>query len=163
MILFGRRPELIHWDVLDFENRLASFKNLMIHHSQTADGKVVDTLAIMKYHIRDKGWDYIGYNLLIERYKGVPRLYYGRFLNMPGAHCRAADMNKLAVGLCVVGNFDLAAPDRELWDFTSKVCAEILRKFKWPKGAIIGHRDYEPSKTCPGNKFDLSALRACIK
>ncbi len=162
MFSFGQKKELIHWEVVNFEERLQGFKYLMFHHSLTADSKVVDARSIFKYHMVDKGWDYVGYNFLIERVQGKIHLYYGRWLDMRGAHCAGSNMNSLAVSCCIVGNYDLRPPDEELWKYIIQFSREVLKKFEWKKGAIIGHRDFESQKTCPGLRFDLNRLRDAI-
>lgn len=125
-------------------------KGICIHHSATKDGGHKDTDAIRRYHIETNGWDDIGYHALIERIDGVVQVVPGRDIAMQGAHC--PPLNKSHLGLCIVGNFDLAAPDNELLDAAAAWCLEQMETYQMRLIDIVYHCDYS-AKTCPGRHF----------
>jgi len=109
----------------------------MLHHSLTKDGKVVDTVAIKRYHTswryngmiitedeaRDligKGihgviapWKDIGYQWTIERVEGIVHTIEGRSMEEDGAHCKEGNMNRQSIGICLVGNYNKVDENRE--------------------------------------------------
>jgi hypothetical protein len=139
----------------------------MIHHSLTEDSETVSWPAIEKYHIQTQGWNDIGYHAGVElvtnnkelegyQYQGL----IGRGVNQLAAACPQGDMNKVALHVCCVGNYDLKPPPLELLRI-------LLKRFLLPWSSEygipvenwVGHRDYNPHKTCPGTQFDLGVLR----
>lgn len=147
---------------------------ICLHHSATADGKHRDFDAIRRYHmspahngnsispenyaaLKATGvqglkapWDEIGYHGLIERVDGLPVFIAGRSLTLQGAHEPA--LNATHLGLCIVGNFDLDAPDNDLLDLAAEVCRGWMERFEIPLRNVVYHCDYSP-KTCPGLQF----------
>lgn len=146
---------------------------IVLHHSATPDGRTFDAEAIRRFHtswrrggdiitpeeaaaLRAKGvkltppWKDTGYHFLVELVDGRPQGIVGRPLNMAGAHCppRNAD----SVGICLVGNYDLAEPDPRLLDYlASHLLKPLMDLFSIPKERILFHRELAP-KTCPGSR-----------
>lgn len=131
---------------------------IIFHHSATKDGVTNDYEAIRRYHIEVKGWRDIGYHFLIERVGGKILTRKGRPLSWEGGH--TVGWNKIAIGICVVGNYDLAAPDAEIMDAAVALGREIMAAFPAiTPSRVFYHRQFA-SKTCPGTKFpELCDLR----
>jgi len=139
---------------------------IMVHHSLTADGATVSWAAIERYHRETQKWADIGYHAGLERVEADPQspeafqALIGRREDWTAAACKEGEMNRLALHVCVVGNFDLEAPSEAL---LARLCSRILRpwmhRYRLPASSIVGHRDYAHYKTCPGKLFDLDALR----
>ncbi len=126
-------------------------KGICIHHSLTADGYVKqDTDAIRRYHVETNGWDEIGYHYLVERIDGVPQVTTGRPAEYQGAHCPA--LNATHFGICIVGNYDLAPPDRDMLDTLRDLCNHLMEGHRILYRDIAYHCDYS-HKSCPGNLF----------
>lgn len=121
------------------------------HHSATKDGETNDWAGIKRYHVEEKGWRDIGYHWGVERVSGKLELKIGRPLSWEGGHC--VGKNKIAIGVCVVGNFDLAAPDAETLAFAVRLGQAIGEVFPLirPESHFY-HRQFAP-RTCPGTKF----------
>ena len=133
---------------------------IMIHHSLTKDGQVVDWKAIKRYHIKTRGWRDIGYHYGVEEVNGIYQVMLGRDLNTSGAHCKHSNMNRLAVGICVVGNYDNRAPSMESLNLlAAAVVVPLMRKYDIPIENIVRHHDYTPYKTCPGKMFPMLVLK----
>lgn len=131
------------------------------HHSATRDGVTNDWAGIRRYHMEEKGWANIGYHAGIERVNGVVQWHWGRPLHQEGGHC--VGWNKIALGVCVVGNFDLAAPDAEI----IRSCVDLGRALMAAFPAITPERNFYhrqfSTKTCPGSKFlELADFRKML-
>ena len=131
--------------------------HVIIHHSLTADGATVSWQAIRRYHIETNGWRDIGYHFGIELVNSEYEVFVGRDLNEVGAHCLG--MNDKAIGVCFVGNFDLASPPPPQWKRGLKLVRNLMSQFEIPASKVLGHRDFA-SKSCPGTQFDLDLFRS---
>lgn len=112
--------------------------HVMLHHSLTADGKVVDTTAIKRYHTswRYEGriitpgeaqslivqgkhgvispWKDIGYHYTIEHVGDDIKVMEGRSLEMDGAACPEGGMNRHGIQICMIGCYNYPDEKREL-------------------------------------------------
>jgi N-acetylmuramoyl-L-alanine amidase len=147
-------------------------QNVVIHHSLTKDGEVADWEAIRRYHKEVRGWSDIGYHYGIERVgKGI-LLQVGRPESQPGAHTKEMHMNSKSLGICVVGNFDLAPPGLEVMRFLAEVVRRKIAEYGIPVTAVLGHREVGTMagfdwrkwqyKSCPGRHFNMDILRAMV-
>jgi N-acetylmuramoyl-L-alanine amidase len=142
---------------------------IVVHHSLTKDGQTVNWEAIRRYHVETNGWSDIGYHHGIERVGGVLVAMRGRSETQPGAHTKEMHMNSRSLGVCVVGNFDLAPPDIETLMFLRDLCFAGMVNHRIPASNVIGHRDAGRMaghdwrrgqfKTCPGRLFPMNSLR----
>ncbi|GAB4232768.1 MAG: peptidoglycan recognition family protein [Deltaproteobacteria bacterium] len=145
---------------------------LCIHHSLTKDGTVADWEAIRKYHKETKGWSDIGYHYGIERVGNSLVLQVGRPESEPGAHTKEMHMNSKSLGICVVGNFDLAPPGLEVMRFLAEIVRRKVDEYGIPMTAVLGHREVGAMagfdwrkgqyKSCPGKHFNMDILRAIV-
>lgn len=132
---------------------------IIIHHSLTKDGKAKDWTAIERYHKEVNGWSDIGYHAGVERVDGVLTVLTGRPFNKIGAHCLG---HNDTLGLCIVGNFDLAPPDDETLRFAAGVVCDYLRMFDLPVSKIYRHHEFA-AKSCPGTKFPWAKFIGLIE
>jgi len=147
-------------------------QNVIIHHSLTKDGLVADWEAIRKYHKEVNGWSDIGYHYGIERVGGGLSLQIGRPESQPGAHTKEMHMNLKSIGICVVGNFDLAPPGLEIMRFLAEICSRKIAEYGIPVNAVLGHRevglmagfDWKKGqyKSCPGKHFQMDLRREMV-
>lgn len=130
----------------------------MIHHSLTKDSSTVSWPAIRRYHM-NQGWRDIGYHFGVE-FSGLEyEALVGRPLDMEGSHCREAGMNHKAIGICVVGNFDLEPPpELALVVLCKRLVIPLMRIYRIPLGNIVFHRQFATYKTCPGTLFTRELL-----
>lgn len=103
---------------------------------------------IDRWH-RERGWDGIGYHYVVRR-NGA--LEFGRNEERAGAHCMGH--NKDSIGICLIGGIKDGTKDVPITDYTTAQWETLKRlvtdlKAKYPKAKIVGHCDYERSKTCP--------------
>lgn len=126
---------------------------IIIHHSLTEDSSTVSWNAIRRYHVHKLGWDYIGYHFGIELIGDKYEALIGRWLNIPGAHCKQEGMNQRSWGICVVGNFDYTPPEASQIIVLKLLVQSLMEIGNIPKENIKMHRDFASYKTCPGVMF----------
>ena len=154
-----------------------------IHHSLTKDGKTVDVVGIRYYHMHPayngetitqaeydrlktrgvKGlkpaWKECGYHRLYERREGILIAVDGRSMNYEGAHCPG--LNETHLGVCIVGNFDIAAPDKELLDFALADIIALMYEKGIDRRNLEYHCDHS-QKSCPGKLFPKDGFRLAV-
>jgi hypothetical protein len=138
----------------------------------TKDGTVADWEAIRRYHREVNGWSEIGYHYGIERVGKGLLLQVGRPESEPGAHTKEMHMNSKSLGICVVGNFDLAPPGLEILRFLADIVKRKIAEYGIPVQSVLGHRevgamagfDWKKGqyKSCPGKYFPMDTLRAML-
>ena len=156
---------------------------IIIHHSKTKEGRVVDTQAIRRYHMSWKynnrsiteeearqlisqgikgvmaPWRDIGYHCVLEKINDRYEALLGRMFHERGAHCRQEQMNSKSWGVCFVGDFDSDSPCDEQWNLGLKVVKALMIFGKIPKENVKGHFEYADYKSCPGKAFQIDKFR----
>lgn len=135
---------------------------IVLHHSQTEDGKTVSWDDIYRFHTEVRGWRDIGYHFGIELVESRYQVLVGRMMSEKGAHCVEGLMNRYSLGVCLVGNFDLAPPPVAQSNLAVRFVASLCTVFNIPVSHVMGHREAGSSKTCPGEKFNLDRFRAGV-
>jgi len=151
------------------------WKKIIIHHSLTKDGNAADSDSIKLWHTGKIGSsdhlkpDYnpyiqnpmldVGYHAFIELVNGQLEYRIGRPLDMPGAHTKG--QNDFSIGICCVGNFDLAEPSAELYDKTVILCRAFMARFGIARHYVLPHWAFA-DKSCPGYQFNILKLRNLI-
>jgi len=163
--------------------------HVMIHHSFTADGRTSDWPAIRTFHTSyrrfgdiiteqgyyamkaqhivglEKPWLDIGYHAGVEMVdtNGRVEAFLGRDWSTPAAACPQGNMNQVGLHVCVIGNYDLVAPSPEhLRVLVKNVIRPWMNLFNISADHIVGHRDYNPAKSCPGTMFDLNVVKSMV-
>lgn len=129
-------------------------KEVIIHCSDTEDGPKKDFNSILTHHVKKRKFKTIGYHELVEMVYGSMMNFHGRDWYTKGAHTYG---HNDALGVCVVGDFDLVPPDQAHMD----KLYEVLDRAQKHYGEIFikGHCDYTKLKTCPGLKFPLDEVK----
>lgn len=165
---------------------------IILHHSATDDGDGNNWTAITRHHMScrykgeiitpavyqtlldqgktdglEKPWSDVGYTFGIEMNDNKLALRYGRDIGVVGAHCQG--FNDRSIGICLVGNYDKAAPDEGRLFFLANLCRQFQLEFGIPKDQVLGHRETFPllgkpiAKSCPGMLFDLDLFRVRLR
>lgn len=135
-------------------------KKCIVHHSLTKDSETVSWGAIRRYHKQRNGWRDIGYHYGVELVGDSYEVLIGRPENISGAHCKG--MNASSIGICFIGNFDLAAPDEDMMIRATEVFYPILRRLSISPNEIYPHSAYAP-KSCPGSLFPMERFREAMR
>lgn len=150
-------------------------KALVVHHTVTRNDYTAAEApglirAVYAYHTRSRGWDDIGYNILVDRFGTVYEGRYGGFQRgVIGTH--TAGFNSQTLGISLLGNYDevdtpgpvIAALGRgakwmhERWgvDVRQRVTLTSAGSPRFPRGSRVtvsrmpGHRDLGTT-ACPG-------------
>lgn len=80
-----------------------------------------------------------------------------------GAHCRASDMNRLALGVCMEGNMDWQQVGSDQRSATVELITQLCQRYGIDSGNVIGHREAGSSKTCPGTNVQMKHYRELIR
>ncbi|MGJ9413481.1 N-acetylmuramoyl-L-alanine amidase [Aeromicrobium sp. CF4.19] len=89
-------------------------RGVMIHHtagsnSYTKAQSASIVRSIQSYHVGGQGWCDIGYNLLVDKYGQIFEGRKGGWTRMVrGAHAGNFEVNKSAVGIAMMGNYETA-------------------------------------------------------
>jgi N-acetyl-anhydromuramyl-L-alanine amidase AmpD len=134
---------------------------IVIHCSDTIEGKDFKAADIDRWHRLDNGWRCIGYHFVIDL-DGTIEM--GRPLNEEGAHCKAAgksgkSYNKHSIGICYIGGKDKNGKHADTRTDAQKLAmVELVYSLmdNFPKiKEVIGHRDADKGRDCPC--FDVKA------
>lgn len=139
---------------------------IIVHHSLTEDGASVSWNAIRDYHVNVNGWRDVGYHYGIELVSDRYDIFKGRMDNEAGAHCLG--YNDSSLGICLVGNFDLAPAPAAQVELARKLCRSLMAIYGIKVDGVLGHREtytlrgVPVEKTCPGSAFDMDAFRRSL-
>lgn len=134
--------------------------HIIIHHSATDEG---DSLFFDKAHLH-KGWDGVGYHFVIDngtkgREDGQIEVSPRWLKQIPGAHCKADEMNERAIGICLVGNFNNDVPSTRQLGALVDLVKKLKEYYGIPASRIKGHGHVRGAKTdCPGKRFPWKAF-----
>lgn len=141
------------------------WKYIIVHHTATDIGN-----AILVHHShQDRGfWYGLGYHFLIDN--GTLGKGDGQIEPSPrwvkqqnGAHCKAGGMNDKAIGVSLVGNFNVDLPTANQIQSLNYLLKTLCQYYHIPTTNILGHRDVQGARTdCPGKRFPWSSIRQCL-
>lgn len=154
----------------------ARYDAVVVHHTTNAnDYSMAEAPALVRaiyaFHVRGRGYDDIGYHLLVDRFG---RVYEGRAGGyrtraIKGSH--TGGFNERTLGVSMIGNLDEAAPAEEMvqgvarvaswaadrWRFDPRADVTLTSRgsTRFPSGRrvevprVAGHRDLSAT-ACPG-------------
>ncbi|NTV30132.1 MAG: LysM peptidoglycan-binding domain-containing protein [Candidatus Omnitrophica bacterium] len=137
------------------------WRYIIVHHSATDEG---DSLLFDAAH-RSKGWDGVGYHFIIDngskgRSDGQVEVSPRWLKQLPGAHCKADGMNEVAIGICLVGNFNQELPSRQQMEALVDLVNKLRLYYHIPDSNILGHGQVRGAQTdCPGKHFPWIEFR----
>lgn len=136
-----------------------SVSAIMVHHSVSGDNTTIEDLH--KWHVKDRGFNAIGYHIVIFR---DGRVIQTRPFDKCGAHCEVPSgigkagsngltksWNHHSIGICLIGDFRTDEVTQEQWQSFSDTCYFLFRTFNISIADITWHRKATNGRTeCPG-------------
>ncbi len=135
------------------------WRYIIIHHSGTRVGNA----AIFGRHHKRLGMkNGLAYHFVIgngTRSGDGETEVGGRWTKqLQGGHVRSSKMNEIAIGICLVGDFEKTHPTRRQMESVVSLVRYLVRRYNIPKSRVVGHRDVN-STDCPGKNFSLTLFR----
>lgn len=132
------------------------WKYIIIHHSATDTG---NAYSLYDMHLRRGFWNGLGYHFVIDN--GTFGKALGQIEISPrwikqqnGAHCKASNMNKVGIGICLVGNYSKDRVSSKQLDSLVYLVRVLQKYYNIPTARIKGHSQVAGAATeCPGLKF----------
>jgi N-acetylmuramoyl-L-alanine amidase len=129
---------------------MRKIEKLVIHCSDSPDPSAIRLKDIEAWH-KDRGFTSVsgihcGYHYVIPR-DGT--LEVGRPESEVGAHVQG--FNSISLGICLVGRKLFST---EQMDTLFLLLSDLLLKYQLPVGAILGHYELNPHKTCPNMQMN---------
>lgn len=132
------------------------WKYIIVHHSATDEG---NAFSFYNMHIRRGFWNGLGYHFVIDngtfgKEDGQIEISPRWIKQQKGAHCKAAGMNYIGIGICLVGNFSKERVSEKQLDSLAHLVNVLRKYYNIPKSKILGHGQVSGAATeCPGLKF----------
>ena len=126
---------------------------IVIHCSAVRPDQTSSAKKIDEWH-KDRGFNGIGYHYVIRRNGEIEP---GRPESVIGAHChvKGQNHNKHSIGVCYEGGLDIRGQPADTRTAEQKAAMRQLLEDlhqRYPRAFIVGHRDLNPAKKCPGYK-----------
>ena len=122
---------------------------LVIHCSAVKPDQTSSAAQIDTWHRKDNHWKFgIGYHYVIRRDGTIEP---GRPEWMAGAH--SLNHNAHSLGICYEGGLDINGEYDDTRTPAQKAAMRTLLEelhARYPRAVILGHRDLNPEKDCPG-------------
>lgn len=136
------------------------WRGITLHHSLSQDGDSLNWRAIRRYHT-GKGYEDVGYHFGIEKVKGEVEVLVGRPLYRDGAHTLGS--NEDTIGICIVGNYNVEDLERCVVGRLVDLCTSLCYTLDIPWDEVMGHKERDKNRTCPGDFFNLSEIRNLVR
>ncbi|MBI2469735.1 MAG: N-acetylmuramoyl-L-alanine amidase [Planctomycetes bacterium] len=136
---------------------------IVIHHSATAKGNAA---RFDYYHKKMRGWEYgLAYHFVIGNgsFSGDGEVEVGNRWKkqIHGAHTANMNCNRVAIGICLVGDFENGgAPTDTQFESLVNLVQYLSRKYNIPSSNILEHKDiHQKATACPGKNFPFAELK----
>jgi hypothetical protein len=135
----------------------------VLHHSGAENGGLA---SIDRYHREVNKWDECGYHFVIgngtESGDGEIEVGTRWPKQKHGAHTKPGnnnEYNERGIGICLIGNFNNAAPTPKQLEATRRLVAYLRARYDLPASAVFTHGDVVGTHTeCPGANFPLDRI-----
>ena len=132
------------------------WKYIVIHHSGVDTGNLK---SIDRYHREERHMEHgLAYHFLIGNGSGMGdgEIAVGRRWQeqLDGGHLASAAQNKIAIGICLIGNFDEKKPTDKQMQSLENLVRALRKRCSLSTSAVKTHQQINVVKTrCPGTKF----------
>ncbi len=146
--------------------RKGRWKYIVIHHSAMPMGSAK---GMDDYHRRQRRMEHgLAYHFVIGNGRGMAdgEVYVGRrwTKQLHGGHLRSESQNDVALGICLVGNFEKHAPTRRQMDSLHTLSLALMKRCGIPADRVRTHKNINVIHTrCPGRKFPATTFLRDLK
>jgi N-acetyl-anhydromuramyl-L-alanine amidase AmpD len=136
--------------------RKGRWRHIVIHHSGTENGNIK---GMDEYHrTRRRMENGLAYHFVIGNGKGMEDGAVGvgrRWTHqLNGGHLASESLNQIAIGICLVGNFDSKPPTKKQLASLDALLHALRNRCDLPATAVKTHQQINPIYTrCPGRHF----------
>ncbi len=140
---------------------------IVIHHSGTSSGNAE---IFDKWHREGNHWEGVGYDFVIgngtDSRDGQVEVTFRWREQRTGAHCKTPGnwANENAVGICLVGNFEHAAPTARQMRSLVSLTRFLQERYRIPNSRVYGHNTTPGALAteCPGRQFPMARLKSML-
>lgn len=138
------------------------WRYIVIHHSATDVGsvKAMDTYHRQVRHMENG----LAYHFVIGNGQGMDdgQIAVGQrwTRQLDGGHLATDDLNRVSLGICLVGNFDHKKPTRKQMASLKALVLALMDRCKLSPQAVKTHQQINPVHTrCPGRYFPTASFQ----
>jgi LysM repeat protein len=142
------------------------WKYIVLHHSGTEEGTLK---SLDRYHREQRHMENgLAYHFLIGNGRGMGdgEIAVGNRWReqLDGGHLRSEEQNKIALGICLIGNFDKTRPTEKQLRSLETLVRALLKRCQLSAGAVRTHQQINVTRTeCPGRQFPTRTFLARLK
>ena len=137
------------------------WKHIVVHHSADSNNSI---RGMEHYHRRVRRMENgLAYHFVIGN--GVKttdgKIYVGdRWKRqIRGGHLASSALNEVAIGICLVGNFEKTLPTAKQRTSLKALVSHLRKRTGVPFSQVRTHRHINPKPTiCPGRRFSLRSI-----
>ena len=137
---------------------------IVVHHSATNAGNA----RVFERNHRARGYRALGYHFVIGNGTygtddGEIEVGFRWLRQWDGAHTKG-NVNKVGIGICLVGNFEESAPSKKQMESLTRLTTHLAYRYDIPLENIKGHKDFVNNTTkCPGKNFPWDSFRKLLR
>ncbi len=139
------------------------WKYIVIHHSATEKG---NASIFDYYHKKKRGWEHgLAYHFVIGNGSssgdGEIEVANRWKKQIHGAHTANMDCNRVAIGICLVGNFEKeSVPTNKQFESLANLVQYLSRRYDIPLSNVLLHNQvHQKGTACPGKNFPFAQLK----
>ena len=142
------------------------WRYIVIHHAGVDTGTLK---SLDRYHREERHMENgLAYHFLIGNGNGLGdgSIAVGNRWReqLDGGHLHSVAQNKIALGICLIGNFDQKKPTEKQMRSLESLTRALLKRCNLPISAVKTHQQINVVNTrCPGRHFPLSQFLARLK
>jgi LysM repeat protein len=135
------------------------WKHIVLHHSGTSNGSVQ---GMDRYHREVRHMENgLAYHFVIGNGQGMGdgEVAVGArwTKQLQGGHLASESLNRVSLGICLVGNFDRTPPTSKQMRSLEALVSALLDRCHLPRSAVKTHQQINPVHTqCPGRHLASS-------
>jgi murein DD-endopeptidase MepM/ murein hydrolase activator NlpD len=154
-------PEAVQRAIKTTPVRLGRWKYIVIHHSAVDVG---DVSSMDRYHRESRHMENgLAYHFVIGNGNGMGdgevAVCHRWKEQLDGGHLASEEMNRIALGICLVGNFDERLPSARQMESLRALVRALMARCKISARAVKSHQEINVVTTrCPGVRFPMKSF-----